>query len=81
MTMKKLSVLSVLLAVPLALSHLAVVMPQIVFLVASIFLPLPTFIFENAIIAGAALISTLLFGVAFGGNATNALLTAFIVAL
>lgn len=79
--MKKLSALSLLLAVPLALSHLAVAMPQIVFLVASVFLPLPTFIFENLIIAGAALLSTLLFGVAFGGNATNALLTAFIVAL
>lgn len=79
--MKKLSMLSLLLAVPLALSHLAAVTPQIVFLVASIFLPLPTFIFENLIIGGAALLSTLLFSVAFGGNATNALLTAFIVGL
>ena len=78
--MKKALVLSMALAMPLALS-LAMLVPNIVFLVASLFFPLPGFLFENLLIGGGALLATLLFGIGFGGSATNTLLESFLVGL
>jgi hypothetical protein len=78
--MKKALALSLALAAPVALSMVAVV-PNVVFLIASIFLPLPAFIFEVLVLGGTAFLGTTLFGVILGHNITTSLIQGFIIGL
>jgi len=77
--MKKLGALTIALVVP-ALSTVVVV-PSVVFLVATLFFPLPFFLFEDLILGMAALFTVTLFGVAFGHNVTTSLLQGFLVGM